>query len=63
MSIVIALRRHPVAKNENGDYTGVPAVIDKDFASPLAELVDADYLFILTAVDRGCEPAGRTRCS
>lgn len=32
---------------------GVPAVIDKDFASAkIAELVDADYLFILTAVDR-----------
>ena len=43
----------PVYKNEEGDYVGVPAVIDKDFASAkLAELVDADYLFILTAVDR-----------
>lgn len=43
----------PVYKNEDGDYVGVPAVIDKDFASAkLAELVDADYLFILTAVDR-----------
>lgn len=43
----------PVYKNEDGDYIGVPAVIDKDFASAkLAELVDADYLFILTAVDR-----------
>ena len=39
--------------DENGDYESVPAVIDKDFASArLAELVDADYLFILTAVDR-----------
>lgn len=43
----------PVYADENGDFTGVPAVIDKDFASAkLAELVDADYLFILTAVDR-----------
>ena len=43
----------PVVKNGEGDYTGVAAVIDKDFASEkLAELVDADYLFILTAVDR-----------
>lgn len=43
----------PVYKNEDGDYIGIPAVIDKDFASAkLAELVDADYLFILTAVDR-----------
>ena len=45
----------PVVKNNEGDYTGVAAVIDKDFASEkLAELVDADYLFILTAVDRVC---------
>lgn len=43
----------PVIKDADGDYEGVPAVIDKDFASAkLAELVDADYLFILTAVDR-----------
>ena len=43
----------PVVENENGDYEGVPAVIDKDFASAkLADLVGADYLFILTAVDR-----------
>lgn len=43
----------PVLKDSNGDYFGVPAVIDKDFASAkLAELVSADYLFILTAVDR-----------
>ncbi len=43
----------PVIADGNGDYTGVPAVIDKDFASAkLAELVGADYLFILTAVDR-----------
>lgn len=45
----------PVVKNGDGDYEGVAAVIDKDFASEkLAELVDADYLFILTAVDRVC---------
>lgn len=50
----------PVIKNENGDYTGVPAVIDKDFASAkLAELVDADYLFILTAVDHVAVNFGR----
>lgn len=42
----------PVYRNEDGDYTGIPAVIDKDFASAkLAEMVEADYLFILTAVD------------
>jgi len=45
----------PVVKEGDGDYKGVAAVIDKDFASEkLAELVDADYLFILTAVDRVC---------
>ena len=43
----------PVVKKGNGDYVTVPAVIDKDFASAkLSELVGADYLFILTAVDR-----------
>ena len=43
----------PVVTDDNGDYIGVPAVIDKDFASAkLADLVDADYFFILTAVDR-----------
>lgn len=45
----------PVYINDEGDYVGVPAVIDKDFASAkLAEAVGADYLFILTAVDRVC---------
>lgn len=43
----------PVVSNDNHDYTSIAAVIDKDFASAkLAEIVDADYLFILTAVDR-----------
>lgn len=43
----------PVIENEEGDFEGIPAVIDKDFASAkMAELVNADYLFILTAVDR-----------
>lgn len=42
----------PVVK-ENHHLVGVPAVIDKDFASSkVAELLNADYLFILTAVDR-----------
>ena len=37
----------------DGKLMGVPAVIDKDFASAkLAELVHADELVILTAVDR-----------
>lgn len=43
----------PVVEDNDGNFRGVPAVIDKDFATAkLAELVEADYLFILTAVDR-----------
>ena len=43
----------PVVKDGAGEYHGVQAVIDKDFASAtLAEAVGADVLFILTAVDR-----------
>ncbi|MGL4571081.1 MAG: carbamate kinase [Clostridium sp.] len=43
----------PVIKNESGDLEGIPAVIDKDFAAAkLASSVEAEYLFILTAVDR-----------
>lgn len=43
----------PVIKDEDGDYISIPVVIDKDFASAkLAELVEADYLFVLTAVER-----------
>ena len=42
----------PVIKDENGDYKGISAVIDKDFsAAMLADLVEAHYLFILTAVE------------
>jgi carbamate kinase len=42
----------PIVKRENG-YEGVEAVIDKDFAAAkLAELIDADYFFILTAVEK-----------
>ena len=40
---------------ENNKLIGVAAVIDKDYASALvAELVDADYLVILTAIDYVC---------
>jgi carbamate kinase len=43
----------PVVRDQKGDLHGVPAVIDKDFASAkLAEAVGADFLFILTGVDR-----------
>ena len=45
----------PVVKKGEGDYEGVAAVIDKDYASEcLAEVISADFLFILTAVDRVC---------
>ena len=41
----------PVIK-ENNRLEGIAAVIDKDYASSkLADLIDADYLVILTAVD------------
>lgn len=43
----------PVYQDAQGDYESISAVIDKDYASAkLAELVGADCLFILTAVDR-----------
>ena len=43
----------PVMKQGEGSYVGVPAVIDKDFGSELlAELLDADMLIILTAVEK-----------
>lgn len=42
----------PVVRDGYG-YRGVDGVIDKDFASgKLGELINADYIFILTAVDR-----------
>ncbi|BEP27876.1 carbamate kinase [Helicovermis profundi] len=42
----------PVVK-EGNKLVGVPAVIDKDFASAkIAEILDADYLIILTAVEK-----------
>lgn len=42
----------PVCKNGNA-LNGVPAVVDKDFASAvLAQMLDADFLIILTAVEK-----------
>jgi len=42
----------PIVKTECG-YRGIDAVVDKDFAAAkLAELIDADYFIILTAVDQ-----------
>ena len=44
----------PVVKEGNG-YSGVDAVIDKDFAAcKLACLINADVLLILTAVSKVC---------
>lgn len=49
----------PVIKKDN-KLIGVPAVIDKDFASAkLAELIKADELIILTAVERVCINYGK----
>lgn len=43
----------PVIDKGHGKLEGVPAVIDKDFASEkIAELLDADKLIILTAVEK-----------
>ncbi len=42
----------PVVEKQ-GKLVGVPAVIDKDFASEkIAEILNADYLIILTAVEK-----------
>lgn len=42
----------PVVEKD-GFYQGIDAVIDKDYAAAkLAELIEADFLFILTAVDK-----------
>ncbi len=50
----------PVIKDENGDYIGTAAVIDKDLASErLAEDIDADALVILTAVEKVCINFGK----
>lgn len=42
----------PVVEKKNGELESVSAVIDKDFAAcKMAEVIDADVLMILTAVD------------
>lgn len=52
--IVITVGGGGIPVYEEGNrLIGIPAVIDKDFASAkLAEIVDADYLIILTAVEK-----------
>lgn len=43
----------PVRKTDGNHLKGTSAVVDKDFASAkLAELLDADFLIILTAVEK-----------
>jgi carbamate kinase len=43
----------PVIEDENGNLTGVEAVIDKDFGSALlAKMIDADLFVISTAVEK-----------
>ncbi|MGL4730615.1 MAG: carbamate kinase [Clostridium sp.] len=43
----------PVVDNGNGKLEGVPAVIDKDFAScKIAQLLNADAFIVLTAVEQ-----------
>ena len=43
----------PVIENADGTYTGVDAVIDKDYSAELlAECVDAELLIILTEVEK-----------
>lgn len=50
----------PVFRTENNHLKGAAAVIDKDFASELlAELLDADYLIILTAVEKAAINFGK----
>lgn len=50
----------PVFKTEGNHLKGAAAVIDKDFASEvLAEQLDADYLIILTAVEKAAINFGK----
>ena len=52
--VVITVGGGGIPVIENGNHLeGVPAVIDKDFASEkVAEMLEADYLIILTAVEK-----------
>jgi carbamate kinase len=51
-TVVITVGGGGIPVYQDNGYKGIPAVIDKDFASSkLAELLDADALCILTAVE------------
>ena len=51
----------PVLEDEEGDYKGIEAVIDKDLAGErLAEIVDADIFLILTDVENAKINYGKT---
>ncbi len=42
----------PIVKEDDGSYSGVDAVIDKDLsANRLGQVLDADYLLIRTDVE------------
>jgi carbamate kinase len=50
----------PVVKDDNGNYVGTAAVIDKDYASSLlAQLINADLLLISTAVEKAALNFGK----
>lgn len=50
----------PVVWEDKYHLRGIPAIIDKDFASEvLAEQIDADMLIILTAVEKVCINYGK----
>ncbi len=50
----------PVVRRDDGSLQGVPAVIDKDFASALlAAKIDADAMLILTNIERVCLDFGK----
>ena len=52
----------PVIDKGNGNLEGVAAVIDKDFASgKIAELLNADVLVVLTAVEQVAINFGKTK--
>ncbi|MDO5734654.1 MAG: carbamate kinase [Eubacteriales bacterium] len=50
----------PVVRNQEGNYEGIEAVIDKDFATQvLADNIDADIFCVLTGVKNVCLNYGK----